>query len=844
MSSLKAILEHSDDAIFCKTLDNIITLWSRGAERVYGYSSEEMVGYSVERLLPPDRLAEAKLLITRIVAGERIERFETVRMTHDGHLLPVLLTLAPLHNAAGQIAGVLTIGRNNSDTKEAQAQALEAQQRLRPLEKQGRDNAVVLDTANRVALGVLSRLTGVEALKHIASAARTLAGARYAALGVARLDGEGLAEFVTVGLSPEEEALMGQRPKGLGILGHLLHRKEPLRIDSLASHPSSVGFPPNHPPMESFLGVPICRGDAVVGSLYLTNKEDGGQFTEADEVAVQALGAYAAVAINSLEMLARQRGLVRGLIAAQEDERRAVAYDLHDGLTQYVMAAHAHLEAFRRANAGGRMEQAELDLTQGMLYLKEAVNESRRLVNGLRSLALDDLGLAGALEQHLGEEKARAGWEEAEFVHNIAGRRFDQTLETAVYRVAQEALTNARKHAAASRVRVLLLMEGSGSGGAERLNLEVRDWGQGFVPEKIAGDTRRVGLHSMAERVGLMNGEYHLAAVPGGGTTVFAHFPLLEAQTEGYDAGTPADTPNTRQKIEPSQESIELNSEMRQINEQLVINGLHQQTLASQSRAVAEGLQYSVLRERPEKSINGLQVIAFHESAQNASLAGGDLSDAFVLLDKSVMLVVGHVSGRDLKTTRILEIRYALRAFAQDCKSPDEVISRLNEYLCDLHHGDGNTTIPRVVLSVIIVDPITGATRASAAGAEPPRILRVSGAIEEAAVYGPAIGIDHNGPYETANLFLNEGDMLLMATAGTMKTLGGDDLLAPSLLTASAQKVTAPGVLHDLGKAIIDAARVYGGGQFSDDICLLLARREGASMTGVSSKNEWEVPHA
>ena len=130
-----------------------------------------------------------------------------------------------------------------------------------------------------------------------------------------------------------------------------------------------------------------------MGSLYLTNKEGGGPFTEDDELAVQALSAYAAVAINSLEMIARQRDLVRGLIVAQEDERRAVAYDLHDGLTQYVMASQAHLESSsEKAKSDGKTERAERELAQGLSFLQEAVSESRRLVNGLRSLALDDLG--------------------------------------------------------------------------------------------------------------------------------------------------------------------------------------------------------------------------------------------------------------------------------------------------------------------------------------------------------------------------------------------------------------------------------------------------------------------
>jgi len=391
---------------------------------------------------------------------------------------------------------------------------------------------LVLHTANRVALDILARRTGVEALHHIAEAAQALAGARYAALGVARPDGEGLQEFVTVGLTPEVELSIGARPRGLGVLGTLLHCDRPLRLDRLDTAPSSVGFPPNHPPMTSFLGVPIRQGDTIVGSLYLTDKVNGDRFTEADEAAVEALGAHAAVAIHNLQMLSHQRSLVSGLISAQEEERRAVAYDLHDGLTQYVMASQAHLEAFRRARDNGKAERAERELEQGLRYLKEAVIESRRLVNGLRTLALDDLGLAGALEQLLTEEKARALWDSVEFVHNLAGQRFDRSLETAAYRIGQEALTNIRKHAAASRVRLLLLLDAP-DGGAGRLTLEVRDDGKGFsVPEIVQTAHGRVGLSSMMERVRLMEGHWELISEPGSGTTVRAVFPVLPETAE------------------------------------------------------------------------------------------------------------------------------------------------------------------------------------------------------------------------------------------------------------------------------------------------------------------------
>jgi signal transduction histidine kinase len=409
---------------------------------------------------------------------------------------------------------------------------------LPKLQDEMRSHALILETANRVALDILSNRTGEEALRHIAEAARVLARARYAALGVARsttaqsLDGNGalqeLEAFIVVGVTPAQVEALGALPRGHGVLGLLLTRTEPLRIDALSEHPASVGFPPNHPPMGSFLGVPIRRGDTILGSLYLTNKHGGGGFTEADEIAVQALGTHAAIAILNMQMLSRQHALVSSLISAQEEERRAVAHDLHDGLTQYVMGAHAHLETFRNAQRDGKANKAEQELEQGLKYLKQAVIESRRLINGLRCLALDDLGLVGALEQLLDEEKAHAGWEQAVFLHNIQEQRYDKTLETAVYRVAQEALTNVRKHAHATRVRLLLQLESVPGGNTGRLRLEIRDWGQGFELEHQASRAGHFGIPGMIERVRFLDGFYEIRSSMGKGTTVEVIFPALK----------------------------------------------------------------------------------------------------------------------------------------------------------------------------------------------------------------------------------------------------------------------------------------------------------------------------
>jgi signal transduction histidine kinase len=389
------------------------------------------------------------------------------------------------------------------------------------------DQLRMLETVQNVALDILSSKTGLEALRHIVEAARYITKAKYGALGVGRIDNQkGLMEFVTSEISQEDEAKIGHRPIGVGLLGLLLERKDPLRIDNIAADKSSSGFPPNHPQMTTFLGVPIISGDQTLGSIYLTEKEDGAVFTEVDELALEELGAHAAVAIRNLHMIKRQRALVTGLISAQEEERKAVAYDLHDGLTQYVMASHAHFESYKSAKDSENTARADREFESGMRYLKEAVIESRRLVNGLRTLALDDLGLAGALEQLFSEEGRRCGWIETQFVHNIDNQRFDSVIETSIYRVAQEALTNILKHANANRVELTIQLTKTGTLG-HSLNLEVRDWGCGFVHQDAVLDNR-VGLHSMFERILNLNGTWSVDSSPGNGTIVRASILIID----------------------------------------------------------------------------------------------------------------------------------------------------------------------------------------------------------------------------------------------------------------------------------------------------------------------------
>jgi signal transduction histidine kinase len=206
------------------------------------------------------------------------------------------------------------------------------------------------------------------------------------------------------------------------------------------------------------------------------------------------------------------------LTVVQEEERRLVAYDVHDSLAQVIVSAKQHLDT------GADLCRCRSPRVRGELQtardrLDRAILEMRRLLAALRPGVLDSLGLGPALRVLVDESARQAGWS-ARLVDQLGNERLPSTVETAAYRIAQEALTNAQKHARATRVALAVRRE------AARLVLEIQDWGRGFpvAPEQ----PRRVGLGlvSMRERARLLGGQCCIESTPGEGTAVRAVLPV------------------------------------------------------------------------------------------------------------------------------------------------------------------------------------------------------------------------------------------------------------------------------------------------------------------------------
>ncbi|GAA1862195.1 sensor histidine kinase [Actinomadura bangladeshensis] len=224
-------------------------------------------------------------------------------------------------------------------------------------------------------------------LRRIVEAATTLVDARYGALGVIGEEGERLVRFVTTGVSDEEIEAIGHWPHGEGILGLLIREPHALRLADLAEHPASSGFPANHPPMRTFLGVPIRVRDEVFGNLYLTEKAGGGPFEEEDEVVVTALATAAGVAIENARLYEETRRRERWLEASAEISTALLSgTDTHDVIDLVARRAReiadARLSSVTLVDETGRAAVLEAADGEGAHRLRGKRLELERSVSG------------------------------------------------------------------------------------------------------------------------------------------------------------------------------------------------------------------------------------------------------------------------------------------------------------------------------------------------------------------------------------------------------------------------------------------------------------------------------
>ena len=528
-------------------------------------------------------------------------------------------------------------------------------------------------------IALSSELSLDAVLRRLTETAASLTGARYAALGVIDPSGQGLERFVTTGVDAETYAAIGDLPRGRGLLGVLIHEAEIVRLHDIADDPRSVGFPPHHPPMHTFLGVPILLRGVAYGNLYLTEKHGGVDFTEEDEELTQLLAAQAAVAIENArlyesstrwlrqleslneigtalaseielepllglvarrlrelvrarlvlialpqggamtvaaaegdetqgiagarlelggskagrvlqrgrservdsvlddpevdQLAARQlgvrsalyvpliaRGRAIGVLIAHDREgsspafsdddlrlaesladRAAVAVDLSERVGRDALARVVKAQELERKRLARELHdetgQALTSILLGLKPLEQSartdeeraamaslrelvvstLRDVRRLAVELRPSALDDFGLATAVERLADTFRDSTGMR-VDVETQLGEVRLPPEVETALYRIVQEALANIVKHAEATHVSILLTRK------EFSVAAVVEGDGKGF-DETDTGDNV-LGIVGMRERVGLVGGRLAIESGSGSGTTVAAEVPI------------------------------------------------------------------------------------------------------------------------------------------------------------------------------------------------------------------------------------------------------------------------------------------------------------------------------
>lgn len=345
-------------------------------------------------------------------------------------------------------------------------------------------------------------------LRHVVEEARSMTGARYAALAVLNEEGSALEQFITAGLDPDEEARIGARPTGLGILGLLIKDPRPLRIAEIKSHPESFGFPPGHPPMTSFLGAAIKVRGEVYGNLYLTDKIGCSEFIPDDEALVEALALAAGIAIENANLHQRVQE-----IAVYADRDR-LARGLHDTVIQRLFAVGLSLQSMAGA----------VDSEGLASRLNAAVSDLDDTIRQVRS-TIYELGLTGVEEglraqiQSLANELARVvGFKiQASFDGPVDAAIPDQVAEHLLAAV-REGVTNIGRHANATRASIELRVSG------EVCRLEISDNGCGI--EKTSSGRHGFGLTNLQRRAEKLRGTFTVQSPESGGTLLIWQVPL------------------------------------------------------------------------------------------------------------------------------------------------------------------------------------------------------------------------------------------------------------------------------------------------------------------------------
>lgn len=463
---LASIVENSDDAIISKHLNGTIMSWNKGATRLFGYRRNEMIGQPIFRIIPPDRMKEEKEILRRLRRGERIDHYETIRLRKDGRSIEVSISVAPIRDDSGRIVGASKIARDITRQKRMETGLRNNERLMR----------AILDTA---------------------------------ADAIITIDGRGIIQSVNAAT----EKLFGYQSTEL--VGENIRQLMP---------------EPYHSEHDQYIRNYVRTGHAKIigiGREVTARKKDGTMFPihlAVGEVRVGQQRLFTGI----IHDLSERRRLERQILEATTNEQRRIGQDLHDGLCQDLVGIAFSIDSVARGLPPEAASAAKA-MSALSISVRQAAAQARDLSHGLNPVDIRAGGLPAALE-NLASKVSSSFGVRCEFDWDQTAHVADDAAATHLYRIAQEATSNAIRHGKARKIEISLFVRD------RALVLAVSDNGKG-IPRPLADQVKQgrlaladrgepkhagegIGLQTMRYRARVIGGTFLAGPRPGGGTVI------------------------------------------------------------------------------------------------------------------------------------------------------------------------------------------------------------------------------------------------------------------------------------------------------------------------------------
>ncbi len=538
VSRLAAIVGLCEDAIVIKTLNGTIQTWTPGAERLFGYSADEVIGKSIQIIYPPDRLDEFQNIPERLKRGESIDHFDTVRVAKDGRRIDVSINETLFRDAQGSVIGRSKVMRDITERKRAEA-AVRFLAEVSDVLASSLDYKTTLASVARLAVPHIADWCAV----HVKTEDGTIQQLALSHVDPAKVE-----------LAQELQRRYLDDPNAPYGVPNVIQTGKPELFARITAEPSVAATDDLEPlkllinlGLKSLMVVPLSAPGRTIGAITFVSAESGRYYDQVDLALAQDLAHRAALAVDNarlyhgaqslneeldqrvaqrtleLESANQQLRLLAGhLQSAREEERINVAREIHDEIGTLMTAIKMDLAFLGReiSENGAKKSPDALreQISATTKLVDDAIQTLHEIVRELRPGVLDHLGLRAALEWQMQEFQERAKIE-CQFTSDLDEIELDPQRATAVFRILQEVLTNVARHAQATRVEASLRKE------ANDLILEVRDNGKG-ISEAQVHNVGRFGLLGMRERAHVFGGDVVIHGSPGEGTVVTVRIPV------------------------------------------------------------------------------------------------------------------------------------------------------------------------------------------------------------------------------------------------------------------------------------------------------------------------------